>query len=83
MAKVENLDAKLKRKQDGMVLTLQCLPFAFPSEKKFTEDHVTSFVLKQGRIHAALVNGKNLLKAQLLRLKTKWLLWVITSFRSP
>ena len=38
-------------------------------KKKFTEDHVTFFVLNQGRTHAAIVNGKDLLKSPLVKVK--------------
>ena len=49
--------------------------FSFPTlripfrKKKFTEDHVTFFVLNQGRTHAAVVNGKDLLKSPLVKVK--------------
>ena len=40
-------------------------------KKKFTEDHVTFFVLNQGRTHAAAVNGKDLLKSPVVKIKNK------------
>ena len=43
-------------------------------KKKFNEDHVTFFVLNQGRTHAAVVNGKDLIKSPVVKIKNKMVL---------
>ena len=40
-------------------------------KKKFTEDQFTFFVLNQGRTHAAVVNGKDLIKSPVVKIKNK------------
>ena len=70
--RVESPDLTLKQKKGGMALSSIIRPFPFPSERiKFTEDHVTFFVLNQGRTDAAVVNGKHLLKSPEVKVKNK------------
>ena len=63
-------DSETKKGWHGPEFNYTTLPIPF-RKKKFTEDHVTFFVLNQGRTDAAVVNGKHLLKSPEVKVKNK------------